>query len=613
MCALWLAGSLWFQGGGFIDIEAQHFVQHYLAERDFLPTIFDVRRNDWNWYQARELSYLVDWIDAHALEASLRAGVAHLYPISHHAIVLVIVLLHLRWGRRYFPALPPALVVLLAGLFLTSSHSFLGLYFRSAKDGVALALYALVGLTFLGPGVRDASGIRWGRLSGGLALAIAMAHFDRQGIFYLGALAGVAALLLVIERDARHGVLLGVFGAALALSELNNRVITPAVIAATNGYRPTLVHQSLGFVGEELASQADGAGSSLLLLSAKIVLDVVGAFFGSFGALGGVIALAAMGLAFRGAGDGGAGEPIARRIHRHRHLLVFGATLPLLWALSWLMGLKRDFMLWPESRLVYYWTPLNALLLFAATAAAARLLARRPGLGNGLALGLAVLVAANVLALPRHRAGYVYPGSSFTGHESAQRLLRCLRRRDVDAPLIGLHPREVGLCRFLLRRVDPRMASDPRDPAADFDLGIRYANGRHVPRDAAEALVWLRRAARVGYAPAQAALGSLRFDEIALPGSHAVPPTRERQLAWLERGARAGDAVAQYQLASAYERGADLPRDPLRALAWAHRAARQGHPDARRLVRRLRDGLTPEQVRAAKELLPPAPDSPAAP
>src|SRR6266852_324152 len=53
-----------FWGHGIIDVEATEFVLNYLLKRPFFAQIFDPQINDWGAYQARELSYVFDWMDA---------------------------------------------------------------------------------------------------------------------------------------------------------------------------------------------------------------------------------------------------------------------------------------------------------------------------------------------------------------------------------------------------------------------------------------------------------------------------------------------------------------------------------------------------------------------
>jgi TPR repeat protein len=52
---------------------------------------------------------------------------------------------------------------------------------------------------------------------------------------------------------------------------------------------------------------------------------------------------------------------------------------------------------------------------------------------------------------------------------------------------------------------------------AQYNLGVKYANGEGVPEDDAEAVKWYRRAAEQGSAPAQSNLGALYYDGKGVP------------------------------------------------------------------------------------------------
>ena len=56
-----------------------------------------------------------------------------------------------------------------------------------------------------------------------------------------------------------------------------------------------------------------------------------------------------------------------------------------------------------------------------------------------------------------------------------------------------------------------RMAAEQGDASAQYNLGIRYDNGRGVLKDEAEAVRWYRMAAEQGHADAQAILGAGYF------------------------------------------------------------------------------------------------------
>ena len=64
---------------------------------------------------------------------------------------------------------------------------------------------------------------------------------------------------------------------------------------------------------------------------------------------------------------------------------------------------------------------------------------------------------------------------------------------------------------------DSLTAAQAGDAIAQFNLGVRYANGTGVIKDAAEAVRWYRLAADQGLAEAQGKLGVMYFEGSGVP------------------------------------------------------------------------------------------------
>ena len=69
LVALVLPAVVW--DDGCIEREALTFIRQYLADRPVLEKVFDPHANDLGTYQARELSYALDLVDATAWPWSL--------------------------------------------------------------------------------------------------------------------------------------------------------------------------------------------------------------------------------------------------------------------------------------------------------------------------------------------------------------------------------------------------------------------------------------------------------------------------------------------------------------------------------------------------------------
>ena len=115
----------------------------------------------------------------------------------------------------------------------------------------------------------------------------------------------------------------------------------------------------------------------------------------------------------------------------------------------------------------------------------------------------------------------------------------------------------------------------PGAPRAQYELGFRYATGRGVQRDDAEALRWFRRAAEQEDASAQTYLGFMYVN-----GRGGVQQDDAEALRWFRRAAEQEDASAQTYLGFMYVNGRGVQQDDAEALRWFRQAAEQGNPTA---------------------------------
>jgi TPR repeat protein len=101
-----------------------------------------------------------------------------------------------------------------------------------------------------------------------------------------------------------------------------------------------------------------------------------------------------------------------------------------------------------------------------------------------------------------------------------------------------------------------------------------YQEELGVDEDPIAALEWLTKAARSGFAPAQAALG-LKYAN----GEDVVQSYTKAVFLW-ERAAKQGDAESQHNLGYAYNNGLGVERDVGKAEHWYRQAAEQGVAEA---------------------------------
>src|SRR5262245_16842341 len=132
-------------------------------------------------------------------------------------------------------------------------------------------------------------------------------------------------------------------------------------------------------------------------------------------------------------------------------------------------------------------------------------------------------------------------------------------------------------------------------PAAQYNLGVYYANGQGVPQDYVEAVKWFRLAAAQGEPHAQYALGAV------FANGQGVPQDYIEAAKWYRLAADQGYSAAQYALGLMYANGEGLPRDYVRAHMWLNLSAMKETKNAN-----LRDffaeRMSPEQIAEAEKL-----------
>jgi localization factor PodJL len=119
-----------------------------------------------------------------------------------------------------------------------------------------------------------------------------------------------------------------------------------------------------------------------------------------------------------------------------------------------------------------------------------------------------------------------------------------------------------------------RAAATKGDPAAEFEIAVRLAEGRGMPQNFAAAAEWFERAAKQGLVPAQFRLGGLYEKGMGIKKD--LEAARHLYLA----AANAGHAKAMHNLAVLYAEGADGKPDYQSAAYWFRRAADHGVTDS---------------------------------
>ncbi len=122
--------------------------------------------------------------------------------------------------------------------------------------------------------------------------------------------------------------------------------------------------------------------------------------------------------------------------------------------------------------------------------------------------------------------------------------------------------------------VSLRHAAQKGDPAAQFEIGARFAEGKGVKQDFKLAVDWYQRSAQQGFVPSQYRLGTLF--ERGLSGKADL----ERASLWYQRAAELGNVKAMHNLAVLGAGRDGTPADYKVAADWFTQAAERGLPDS---------------------------------
>ena len=242
-----------FWKGGVLEGETVSFIINYTDERTVPQKIFNPSLNDFGMYQARELSYLFDYLDARFFLFLVRQFDLTLFiPLSAVASTLLIIFVYRRGVRQTLPGLDRLTAELLLLPFLTCYVivSTMGFFYRSAKPVLAPVLLALM-FHIVRTAQARARGTsvekRWTLVTrqslAAFCLLLLAALLDRQGFFYVLSAASVLLVHFLITRKLKDLLIASL--AAAIVAHLYNVVLGPALIWAINSERPYFGFQQI--------------------------------------------------------------------------------------------------------------------------------------------------------------------------------------------------------------------------------------------------------------------------------------------------------------------------------------------------------------------------------
>ena len=119
-----------------------------------------------------------------------------------------------------------------------------------------------------------------------------------------------------------------------------------------------------------------------------------------------------------------------------------------------------------------------------------------------------------------------------------------------------------------------RTAALAGSAAAQYEIGMRYAEGRGVTRDLKIAAQWFEQSANIGLAPAQYRIGSLYEKGLGVAKDNAAAKN------WYQKAAEGGNIRAMHNLAVLTAEGTDGKPDYANAAQWFKKAAEHGVRDS---------------------------------
>jgi hypothetical protein len=444
--ALTVPAVFWDQG--CFEREATTFVQQYRKPdgRSLPQKVFDPHGNDLGTYQARELSYLLDFADAHALpHLSAPLGAAFSIPLSALLATLIWVVAFHALAHRWAPHAGATISTLLLICFVTSFCfvSTMGFFYRSAKPVLAALVVVWLAALLAARRARSLAAARlWTGAIGLISLGAGL--LDRQGAFMVTA----AAVLLWLHhrRTGELGQAWRITAIVAVSLQVYNFLLGPAIVQTLNGYRPDFSYQQVPLI--ELARLPN----HLLRAAALLVQNLLLVFGGNWLVVTLLGVLAAGWLWRRRARWAAVSWRQMReygRSGRHGRLVEYGWWILLSQLVMFALMIARHGYVyrWVDHRYWYYPIPFLALalcgLLLALDAWSETASARQR---SGVAIGLAVLAVSNLLSLDSRR-DVMLSGQWFGDIYPQCQLLKTSLRSGTPAP--GLAPEYLALYEHL--------------------------------------------------------------------------------------------------------------------------------------------------------------------
>jgi tetratricopeptide (TPR) repeat protein len=386
------------QHGGTLHMETEVRLPFYLSDIPLVNKLFDSQIIEVDRFRARELSYVLDFIDSKFIELGIENGFPHFLSLTHYLFSIATgCLLWLFCVKEL--NLKPLTGIGLLMLFWTSPSIFLGgSYFRAAKIGVALLsvilFYVIYKAAVISEKKTDSEISKKLWLVYGAAVFL-ITFLDEQGLYFAFAVVVFLSIWGLIYRNRNIVIMLLTGIAGVFLHVLYRYILAPQLTFILNGYRPSFDYQTLSI--QTFIKNMDyyiSAGFFLYLETFRFLIGTPPRI-AAIGFLLLFIIVPACHLYTR---------PGLPDDNKKFFRLAFVELLMLnflLIIMNALMFFRNPLIVWPNITRTYYFLPMN--VVFAMTLAVLADIFQKSNIKKWLvSIMICLAIIGNIAALPKH-------------------------------------------------------------------------------------------------------------------------------------------------------------------------------------------------------------------
>ncbi len=411
--------------GGILHPEMIVRVPFYLSETPLLSKIFDSDILELGYFRARELSFVLDYIDCKFIELSILYGFPHFLSVTHYLFSIAAGCLLWLFCAKELNLKPLAGIGLLA-LFWTSPGIFLGgAIFRAGKMGVAFLAVVLFRMIYrvAATSIKKAD-FRISKKAWFLyACAIfAITFLDEQGLFIVVAVIVFLSLWGFFVRNKNIAAMLVIGFLSILFHVFYRYAIAPQLTLMLNGY-----HLNASYVSSIPFQYLIHDPASYLFKAGFLYLETFRCLAGNpppAVALGLLVLFIIYPVYYLYTAGRLADDDKKAYILSFAGLLI--TTLLMVTAMNVLMLLKKPELIFlSDIKLTYYFVSVSAILVMTL-AVLMNIICQSRMPGWFVVMAVCLAIAGNIVALPKNKA-VMAQGHLQYFHQTDSALLKALK------------------------------------------------------------------------------------------------------------------------------------------------------------------------------------------